>query len=168
MVWESNAGEWGTAPSPQSAQRRQRFSPPYESAWGTPSGASQAGPSQDYSGDPWLRTIQNMLMQNTAARTAGARGAAMRASPNDPSMAAWAGLEGQLRGQSDASGQMAQATNSWLGQRDMQAFEEKMLRLRAQFEQEIARKQAQAAMWSGIGNATGQMGSAAIGAWGGG
>jgi hypothetical protein len=155
-------------------KRRQLVS---KASWDVPDGWDEGGSSQpqetasvgapaDSSGDPWLRTMQNLVMQNTAARTAGARGSALRASPNDPSLASYAQLEGQLRGQSDASGQMAQATNSWLGQRDMQAFEEEMLRMKMEYEMKMAKMQANAQMWSSVGQGVGQLGGAAIGKWG--
>jgi hypothetical protein len=134
--------------------------PPRPAALGTtPEYAPATAPqAPDASGNSWLRTIQNMLMQNTAARTAGARGSAMRASPNDPSLAAYGQLEGQLQGQSDASGQM------WLQQRDTQSFEEKMLRLRAQLEEEIARRAAGNPLMQLLGSAAGT----AVGGWAGG
>jgi transposase len=105
----------------------------------------------------------NLIMQNSTARTAGARLTAQNAAPNDPSLVAYAGLQGQLGGQSDASGQMAQAANSYYGQMNSQAFQEAMLRLRAQLEEEAAKRAAGNPLLGGLGQLVGGVGAGLAG-----
>jgi hypothetical protein len=124
-------------------------------------GAKPGGAASPYQQSPWLKSMLALIMQNAGARTAGARGMALRASPNDPSLAAYAGLEAQLGGQSDASGQMAQTANSYYGQMDSQQFQEMMLRLRAQLEEEAAKKAAGNPLMGGLGKLVGT----ATGSW---
>jgi hypothetical protein len=110
---------------------------------------------------PWLRTIWNLVNQNALARQRGARSAAQRMAPNDPSMAAYGGLAGMLEGQSDASNQMSQATNAWLGQQDSQQWQERMLRLRAQLEEEAMKRANAGGIWGDVGGLAGNV----AGAW---
>ena len=86
--------------------------------------------------DPIMEAIRNLSMGQGLHRAAGARLAAMNASPNDPSLAAYGGLMGQLSGQSDASNQSQVAGLDWQQKLHDQAWQEQMLRLRARLERE--------------------------------
>lgn len=156
-------GDWGMGvPSAAAGKRR---------SWLTAATEQPQQPQQPQlpqtaganASNPWLRTIWNMVNQNALARQQGARGAAQRMSPNDPSMAAYGGLAGMLGGQSDASNQMSQATNAWLGQQDQQQWQERMLRLRAQLEEEAMKRANAGAIWGDVGNLAGTLGSAWLG-----
>ena len=100
-----------------------------------------AAPAQPYGGpapahDPIMEAIRNLSMGQGMSRAAGARLAAQNASPNDPSLAAYGGLMGQLTGQSDASNQSQTAGLSWMQHMQEQAWQEQMLRLKAKLERE--------------------------------
>jgi hypothetical protein len=56
---------------------------------------------------------------------------------------------------------MAQATNAWLQQRNQQGWQEKMMRLQAQLQEEAIRRANAGGIWGDIG----QVAGTAAGAW---
>lgn len=113
------------------------------------------------SGDALLDHIRNVAMADASARSRGARASAMHSSPNDPSLAAYAGLEGLLGGQGDAASSLNRGALGRLSEIDRRKWEEYILRLRHEWEQEAQRQAAQAAMYGSIGS----IGGAALGAY---
>lgn len=111
-------------------------------------------------GDSMLDTIRNTTMADAAARARGGRAAAMRAAPNDPSMAAYAGLEGLLSGQGDAATALNQGALGRLQQMDARQWQEYIMRLQRQWAEEDASRQA----WAELLGMGGQIGGAALGA----
>ena len=99
-----------------------------------PAAPSYGGAQAGY--DPIMEAIKNLSMGQGMSRAAGARLSAQNASPNDPSLAAYGGLMGQLTGQSDASNQSQAAGLSWMQHMQEQAWQEQMLRLKAKLERE--------------------------------
>lgn len=176
MAYEWNVPSAGEAV----VRRRKRFTPPEwgpvggdeGDGMGTPSPAPQDGSTAlgggyesggvglASSGDPMLDWIRNQAMADAGARTRGLRGAASRQVGADPSLGAWASLQGLVGGQSDAARGVNEGAFNRAQVVDERAWQEYIMRLRRQWAEEDARRQAQAAMW---GNAT-QLGGAALGA----
>lgn len=120
-------------------------------------------------GDPLLDTIRNTTMADAAARILGGRAAAQRAAGDDPSLAAYAGLEGLLVGQGDAAMALNQGATSRLQQMDARKWQEYVLRLQRQWQDEDARNAAYAQLLGGIGGIAGKAGGAWLspgGLWG--
>ena len=104
-------------------------------------------------------SIRNIAMGGGLARASGARLSAANANPNDPSLAAYGGLMGQLSGQSDASNRSQEAMLAW----QQQKWEEDQMRLRYKLEEEAARKAASGQWLSTLGGLAGTVGGAMVG-----
>lgn len=152
-------------------RRRQRWGP---TEWGDSgtvgldAGSNPGGQANSYlgggtfasTGDTMLDTIRNTTMADAAARSRGARFSAMSASPNDPSLSAYAGLEGLLSGQGDAATALNRGALGRLSQIDARKWQEYIMRLRRQWEEEDARRAEKAALWGDLAG----LGGAALGA----
>ena len=123
-------------------------------------GYEQGGGGFASSGDSMLDFVRNQAMSDAGARTLGLRYAARSASPNDPSLAAFAGLSGQLVGQGDAARSLNRGALDYAAQEKARKWQEYILRLQHEWQQESERRAAQAALYSGIG----QLGGVALGA----
>ena len=95
--------------------------------WSTPGALTQ---------DPVLLAIHSLVSQNAAARSAGARLTARQGDRNDPSLTAYGQLQGQLGGQSDAASALTSASASRLNALAEQSWQEHMLRLKQQLDQQ--------------------------------
>lgn len=129
-------------------------------ASGGQAGAYAGGGTYASTGDPMLDTIRNTTMADAQARARGGRAAAMRAAPNDPSLAAYAGLEGLLSGQGDAAMALNRGATNRLLQMDERQWQEYIMRLQRQWAEEDARRQA----WSDLLGGVGDIGGIALGA----
>jgi hypothetical protein len=88
--------------------------------------------------------FRSSAMQDAAGKVAGARLTAMDASPDDPALAAYAQLEGQLGGQSQASQEVNNFNSQLLYGQQQQNWQKEM----SQFDAEQYRK-AHANDWMG-------------------
>lgn len=110
--------------------------------------------------DPQFRAYRDSALQDAAAHASGARLTAMDAAPNDPSLAAYAGLSGELGGQSQASHDVNSYAAHYLDEQSQRAWQEHMARLQYQLAEEQMRKQ-NAGAWAGdLGQILGGIGGA--------
>ena len=84
------------------------------------------------SGNAVLDAIRSAAMADALGGISGARSQAMTMSPNDPSLAASAGLRATLRGQGQAARGLLGASSEYMRQKAQQDWQEKMMR--AQYE----------------------------------
>jgi len=136
----------------------------YNAVAAAPTPAPVAAPTSSYGGaapgyDPITDAIKNLSMGQGLHRAAGARLAATNAAPNDPSLAAYGGLMGELGGQSDASNQSQTASLSWAQHLADQAWQEHMMRV----QEEMLRKRNQGAWLGDLGQLAGTLGGAYLG-----
>lgn len=102
------------------------------------------------------QAYRNSAMQDAAARASGARLSAMDASPNDPSLSAYAGLQGELAGQSQASHDVNGFNAQLLDQQLQHEWQKQLM----DYEAELERK-AHANDWLGeLGGVVGKVGGA--------
>lgn len=131
-------------------------------SWDVPAGGSRVGGGASLgggtyapTGDPILDSIRNTTMADAAARSRGARFSAQSAAPNDPSLAAYAGLEGLIQGQGDAARALNVGATNRLREIDARRFQEYMARLEHQWREEEQRKAARAALYGQLGQIPG-------------
>lgn len=86
--------------------------------------------------DPILDAIRNLTSGAAASRAAGARMTAQNSSYNDPSLAAYGSLMGELGGQDQASEARNNASLDWMKTLHDQAWQEQMDRLKAKLDRE--------------------------------
>ena len=129
-------GSFGAQPSTLS------FSAPggYESGNAGPSGAASAN-------DPGYDYMRQQAMSDSVGRTQGMRQTAMDSSPNDPSAAAFGGLEGEFGGQDRAAHDMNAAAMQHYQTMQMQAWQQHMAELQHQWDMEQQRSANTAALW---------------------
>lgn len=84
--------------------------------------------------DPILEAIRALTSGQSASRAAGARLTALNASPNDPSLAAYGSLMGELGGQDQAAQMRGEASLDWNKTLHDQAWQEQMMRLKAKLD----------------------------------
>lgn len=162
------------------SMRRRSFSPkpmqPARQSWDVPEGwnrtpatpGAAAGVQSPWGGhtaavDSEELQFRNMALADATARSAGGRLAAQNASPNDAALAAYGGLEGQLRGQGDAARGAMSVSADMIRRRREQRFAEYMARLQAQL-QEDAIREANKNSWIGdLASLGGTLGGAFLG-----
>lgn len=121
--------------------------------------AASAG-VQPSTGDQLTDVMRDTTMADAAARSRGARFSAQSAAPNDPSLAAYAGLEGLLSGQGDAARALNRGALERLQQLDARQWQEYIMRLQRQWAEEDAGKLGWAELLSGVGDLAGNVGGA--------
>lgn len=121
-------------------------------------------PTPQFGSDPELMSYFNSANRNAAAGAMGARMSAMRASPNDPSLAAYGQLMGQMQYGQQAQQGYADAAQKWMAMKREQAWQEHMMRLQAKLQLENA-KAMQPSGWSQLAGGIGSIGGAALGSW---
>lgn len=172
------AYEWSIPSAGEAVERRRkRLAPP---EWGAddasmgevgasspPGGTTELGGGYEQggvglasSGDAMLDWIRNQAMADASARSRGLRGAASRQVGADPSLSAWASLQGLVGGQSDAARGLNEGAFNRAQVLDERAWQEYVMRLRRKWAEEDARRQAQAALWGNVAS----IGGAALGA----
>jgi len=105
--------------------------------------------------NPYLSALRNQLLRDAAARTRGARLGARSQAFGDPSLSAYADVSSLIGGQGDAANQYGRAMLQWMQDQANRQWQEKMLRLRAQLEEQ-AQRRASAGGWLGsLGSAAG-------------
>jgi len=142
------------APATQTAPARQTPATPMPQGGGGYNWAT-SDPQQGY---------VNTAMQDAAARASGARLSAQVGAPNDPSLAAYAGLEGELGGQSQA----AHDVNAYLAQLAHEQQQQEFQRQFAAYQMKLAedyQRQAHQKDWL---NELGSIGGNVLGAYFGG
>ena len=141
--------------------------------WQAPRGGSSAAPaapaspygggeggSFSGSGDPMFDAVRNTAMADASARTRGLRSAALTASPNDPALAGQASLQGLLVGQGDAARSLNHGALEYMEHEKQRKWQEYIMRLQHEWQQEQQKAAAQAALYQGIGG----LGGAALAA----
>ena len=128
--------------------------------------SSHAAGSYGSTGDPTLDTLRSAALGDASSAIQGARLSAQNAAPNDPSAAAYASLAAMLGGQSTAQHDLNQIGGQYTLQqknmRDQQEWQEHILRLQQQL-QEDAYRRMHANDWIGqIGSLAGTLGGAAL------
>lgn len=104
-------------------------------------------------GDSYLRQLRALLLADAAAQGRSARSAARLGAPNDPSLRAWADLSALIGGQSEVSRSLAGGALSRQSELERRAFEERLLRLRADLEREAQGN----GFWGGLGSLAGDV-----------
>lgn len=130
-----------------------------------PSGAQDTGGTYGYgsSGDPMLDFIRNQSLSDAGARVRGARLSAMDSAGNDPSLAAYAGLDALLSGQGDAARGINSGALGYLGQQRNWQHEMDMANLMAKLREEEIKRQNAGAWLGDLGQLAGTLGGAWIG-----
>lgn len=121
-------------------------------------GGAPAAGRQPSTGDHLTDLLRDTTLADAAARSRGARFSAQSAAPNDPSLAAYAGLEGLLSGQGDAARALNAGALQRLQQIDARQWQEYIMRLQRQWAQEDAKGLGWAELLSGIGDLAGDVG----------
>jgi hypothetical protein len=142
----------GTGMPPLAAGGRGMFVQP--KPYAAPTAASWM--SVDENANPEMRTARNLLMADAAARAGGSRLAATNASPNDPALAAYGSLAGELGGQSDASRSMAQYIAQYLQQKRQEAFQLEMLKRQMEYQKQMQSSGNTSALLGGLGGLAGK------------
>jgi len=124
----------------------------------SPTGFGVTGQSGS-TGNAILDLIRGLVTSQANSRIAGARTAAMGSSPNDPSMAAFAGLSGLLGGQTDAARTLGSGALSWGQMMQGQDFQREM----AKMEEEARLRYAKAAAGNPLAQFGGQVVGTALG-----
>ena len=135
-------------------QRRANVSQSAPSGYSDPATSGTA--SQGWNPD-WMHA---QAMNDTYARTLGARMQAMNSSPNDPSLAAYGGLNAAISGQGDAARAALDANTRMRQIMQQQAFQSDLAARQHQWEMDAIRAQ-HANDWM---NMVGQIGGAGLGA----
>ena len=148
--WSSPEGSQQTQAAPQQAQ------PAGYGAGGYGGGSNQVTGSVGSSGDSYLDMLHNSGMADALGSAYSARLHAMNASPNDPSMAAFAGLQSQIGGQSNAAHNLNDAGMQYAQQMRQHEWNQQQAELQHQWEMELQKSKNNAAMW--------QMGGQLLGA----
>jgi hypothetical protein len=151
------------------SKRRFNVSGGQRPSWDTPaqsaSGASLP-PSSPAMGAPldsgsmigdWTR---NTAMADSGSRINAGRTAAMVGAGNDPSLAAYGGLNALLSGQGETARASNAAQLGWTQHLADQAEQERQMRLRYKLEEEAARKAASGAWAAAAGGLVGKVGGA--------
>lgn len=125
----------------------------------TPNGGAPASTLAE----PGFLAFRNNALADASAHAAGARLTAMDAAPNDPSVAAYGSLAGELGGQSQASHDVNAYAAHTLDVASMRAYEEHLMRLKQQLEEEQMRNAGAGQFWGDLANIGGRLGSAFIG-----
>lgn len=130
-----------------------------------PSGAQDTNGTYGYgsSGDPMLDFIRNQSLSDAGARVRGARTAAMDAAGNDPSLAAYAGIDALLSGQGDAARGINAGALGYLGQQRNWQHEVDMANLMAKLREEEIKRQNAGGWLGDLGQLAGTLGGAWIG-----
>jgi hypothetical protein len=111
------------------------------------------------SGDPYLDQLRNTGMADAQGQAYASRLHAMNAAPNDPSMAAFAGLQAQIGGQSNAAHNLNDAGMQYSQQQRQQQWQqqwqEHIAQLQHQWQMEQIQSQNNASLWGGVGQLAG-------------
>lgn len=145
------------------AQRRREMAAADSQQPATAWGPTASGGQFASSGNAMLDWIRNQAMADATARTRGLRSQARTASPNDPALAAWAGLQGQLGGQGEAARSLNAGAFQNQQMENERAWQEYMARLRHRWEMEMQKSANNAALWGTVGNVGGTLGGAFLG-----
>lgn len=137
-----NVDAWGAIDRRREAARPQ---------WGTPS-----------TGDYLLDAERGNAFADASARTRGARWAAASRAPNDPSLAAYADLSSLLGSQGDTARSLNRVAAERMQVLDARAWQEYLLRLKREWEQRDAERQARAGLWGDVLNTGGRIAMAAL------
>lgn len=162
------------SPSPLATRRRVSVSATAPAAsWDSLSGlqsgsspgwaATHSAGSYGSSGNAELDNLRSLSLSDAAARTRGARMAAMNASPNDPSAAGFAGLSALLGGQSDTAHGLTQISGNLTQLHEQRAWQEHMARLEQQLQEEAYRRAHQNDWIGQVAGLAGTLGGAYVG-----
>ncbi len=115
------------------------------------------------SGDAMFDYIRNQAMAGAGARIGGARLAAMDSyGNNDPSLAAYGGLNALLSGQGDAARGVNAGALQYQQQQQAQQWQQHLMELQAMLQQRLYKSQ-QPSMWSQLAGIGGSLGGALLG-----
>ena len=129
--------------------------PGYSGGTSAAYGGSSVGGSYGSSGDPMFDYFRSQALSDAGARTRGARLTAMDSSPNDPSLAAFGGLQGEIGGQGQAAADINQGALGWDQQQVMRAWQEHMAQLQHQWQMQQQQSQNSSGLWQDLGGVVG-------------